>query len=93
MGCFSSGNEGLDYQGKWCFRCQHWPDDANDGNCAVWAMHQLYNYEQYSTNSKNKLIKRFLQMLIPEDKNGNNEKCLMFIEREGELPGQKHFEI
>jgi len=93
MGYFSNGSEGRFYQEKWCFQCAHWPENADDRKCAILTMHQLYNNEQSNKNFNGKLIKRFLEMFIPRDKNGDNEKCLMFVQRYGELPGQKHFEL
>lgn len=69
MGYFSNGAEGMDYQDRYCLKCQH------DGNCAVWDAHMLLNYEE--CNKKDSI----LHMLIPKEGIWNG-KCKMFIEKQ-----------
>lgn len=71
MGYFSNGTEGLEYQDLYCTKCIH------DGDCAVWDMHQLYNYDQKDLDKK-----AMLEILIPRRADGFNGKCRMFITNE-----------
>lgn len=68
MGYFSNGTEGMEYQDLYCTKCIH------DGDCAVWDMHQLYNYDQKDADKK-----MMLDMLIPRNPEGFCERCRMFI--------------
>lgn len=73
MGYFSNGTEGMAYEAQWCNKCVH------QGNCAVWLLHMLYNYDE--CNNKDSM----LHELIPRSKDGlSNEKCTMF--HEGKSP-------
>jgi hypothetical protein len=92
MGYFSNASEGLAYQKQWCFRCKHWPDDSNEGGCTVWSIHQLHNYKQCEKSKIGSLLKEILGCFITQEKTFNC-KCAMFVQREGELPGQKHLEF
>lgn len=80
MGYFSNGTEGMDYQYRYCNHCM------NDikGDCPVWLLHLVYNYDQ----NKDAEIGKILDLLIPisKDKIGNDQ-CRMFIPRsETDLP-------
>ncbi len=72
MGYFSNGCEGTDYESRYCEQCAH--QKIDDGGCAVWLAHMLYNYDECNNE------KSALHLLIPrtEDKLGN-EKCEMFM--------------
>lgn len=61
MAYFSNGEEGLDYQEEFCFRCQHWPKEETKG-CPVWGVHVFYAYELCNEKGPGKAI---LDMLIP----------------------------
>lgn len=69
MGYFANGSEGDGYYEEWCERCAHNPD------CAVWLAHHGFNYKDCNNPES------ILHILIPRTKNGNNEKCRMFIEK------------
>ena len=71
MGYFSNGTEGSLYQEQYCSRCVH--DEHND--CPVWLVHMLYNYEDADNPDS------ILHILIPLDKNGNNEQCKLFVKK------------
>ena len=75
MGYFSNGTEGMDYEARWCNRCQH--EGPPDGpGCVVWLAHILHNYKE--CNKKDSI----LHLLIPRSKDGlSNEQCAMFVER------------
>ena len=85
MGYFSNGTEGMLYEDDFCSRCVHQKPD--DGGCAVWLAHMLYNYRD--CNDENSI----LHLLIPRSKDKlSNEKCTMWtplperelLEREGQ---------
>ena len=70
MGYFSNGSEGEAYQARWCERCQHWPDDPNEGSCAVWLAHLLHNGDEA------------LHVIIPLTPDGlGNGRCGVFLQR------------
>lgn len=83
MGYFSNGNEGMDYEARYCDHCVH------NGKCTVWLLHNLHNYKECNNNDS------MLHTLIPRSKDGiGNEKCTMFhrgpspaIEQEREESG------
>jgi hypothetical protein len=73
MGYFSNGTEGMDYEARFCDRCVH--QKPEDGGCAVWLAHMLYNYEQCNNDDS------ILHILIPRSKDKlRNEQCAMFHE-------------
>lgn len=80
MGYFSNGTEGEMYYSEYCMRCLHNPVLFNQdlGGCAVWGTHLMHNYDECNNEES------ILHLLIPRDKDGNNEKCLMFYDRSGE---------
>lgn len=82
MGYFSNGSEGEYYFEEWCDKCAHMPEDPKDGSCPVWDLHLMSNYQE--CNKKDS----YLHILIPRSKDGGNEKCTMFIERQKAEPEQ-----
>lgn len=70
MGYFSNGTEGMAYEAEHCDHCVHQKPD--DGGCAVWLAHMLYNYKD--CNHKDSI----LHVLIPRDTQGRNQRCTMF---------------
>jgi hypothetical protein len=76
MAYFPNGSSAEDYQCKYCDRCQHWPENPDHGECAVWLAHILYSYEECNNDQS------ILNILIPEDENGWPKQCEMFIERD-----------
>ena len=73
MGYFSNGTEGRIYEEVYCIKCIHYGTE-NKG-CPIWGLHLFYNYDQY----KDKKISHLLNSLIPRSKNGQNNKCNLFI--------------
>jgi hypothetical protein len=75
MGYFSNGSESMAYEAQYCDRCLHQKSNDNDGGCAVWLAHMLYNYDE--CNNPNSI----LHLLIPRSKGGlDNAQCTMFLE-------------
>lgn len=88
MAYFPNGTSGMIYLDDWCSRCVHWKYDqeTQTAGCPIWDLHMLYNYEKDS--------RLFLDFLIPMTKDKLfADKCKMFIEQEGEIKGQLHFEF
>lgn len=89
MAHFSNGTEGDIYQDRYCFRCEHWPEE-DDRNCPIWAAHQFYNGEQF----KNDAVKSILSMLIPEKPHTFKDgltynvaaECSFFRQKQERLP-------
>lgn len=82
MGYFSNGEEGAMYEAEFCERCIHYhdPDATPPVDCAVLAVHSLFNYDQY----KNPDLKKALTLLIPQGEDGLvNAQCKMFIIKDG----------
>ena len=81
MGYFSNGTEVLIYQEKYCFNCKNYIDkkDGRGEGCPIWDLHFLYGYELCNSKSKGKVM---LDYLIPEDEEGMNKECSMFLKRE-----------
>jgi len=75
VGYFSNGTEGKDYEVKFCERCIHQKPD--DGGCAVWFAHLLYNYDQQDREQSK--LKSVLDILIPCSAEGVNAGCMMFV--------------
>ena len=71
MGYFSNGAEGEDYWETYCVSCIH----DSDNNCPVWLAHLLHNYSEVNKPDS------ILNVLIPRDKNGQNQKCAMYYEQ------------
>lgn len=70
MGCFSSGSEAMEYQGRYCERCVH----NKKQNCPVWLLHLMHNYAECNKPGS------FLHVLIPRTKDGlGNEQCRLFL--------------
>lgn len=81
MGYFSNGTEGMMYEEKYCSNCIHGQDEEN--GCAVFNAHLIYNYKDCNDDNS------ILHILIPRDKQHNNLKCAMFIERaDADIQGQ-----
>lgn len=69
MGYFPNGAAGSEYESKVCSRCVH--QKVNDGGCAVWLAHLIYNYKDDH--------KPVLDLLIPRSEDGlYNKICAMF---------------
>ena len=73
MAYFPNGSAGEWYQARYCKRCHHWPENPEDGGCAVWLLHLMHNYEDDKRD--------VLNTLIPE-KDCQPEQCTMFVARE-----------
>ena len=69
MGYFANGTCGDLYEAQWCDRCVH------HGGCAVWLLHQVWNYEQID----NEIKKDCLDSFIPRQ-GVENAQCQMFYE-------------
>lgn len=89
MAYFSNGIQGMAYEEKYCCRCVHRhgsPPDLENGMCAVWLAHQLYNYEGVNPKDGEQppSVRHVLDLLIPLDKKEGiwPEKCAMFYEDE-----------
>lgn len=74
MGYFPNGTAGTMYYDKWCTRCLHDNMDK-DVHCPVWTAHLITNYDECNKADS------ILHMLIPRDKDGWNQRCLMFVDR------------
>ena len=78
MGYFSNMTEAEIWQRDNCNKCAHW----KDGGCPVDDAHMLFNYEL--CNAGTHPGKVILDLLIPRSRDdGFNEKCAMFIRRDG----------
>ena len=71
MGYFTNGTAGMDYEATYCDKCVH-----QEGGCAVWLAHGLFNYKECNNDTS------ILNILIPLDATDNitNERCAMFYE-------------
>ena len=69
MGYFSNGSEGGDYEAQYCERCIHYQ------GCAVWVVHLVSNYAECNKPDS------ILHVLIPQDENGRNLQCRMFVQK------------
>lgn len=74
MAYFSNGTEGLDYQERYCFRCQHWDERVG---CPIWLAHELFAYQLCNSKEPGKEI---LDLLIPE-KDGFADRCALFLQK------------
>ena len=81
MGYFPNGTSGEMYESTFCTNCAH--QKPNDGGCAVWMLHLVYNYDQF----KDEKVANILDALIPRtaDKLGN-EECKMFARKGDRCP-------
>jgi hypothetical protein len=71
MGYFPNGTSGDIYEHEFCSKCVH--QENKDGRgCAVMMAHMLHNYKECNNEDS------ILHLLIPRDKDGWNERCLMF---------------
>jgi hypothetical protein len=69
MGYFASNDQWHEYLAQWCERCVH----DTDKRCAVLRLQLAYN--------EGAAERTVLDELIPI-KNGANQKCAMFMERD-----------
>ena len=70
MGYFPNGTAAMDYQERYCFKCEH---DRNE-DCPIWLAHLLHNYDECNNDES------ILHLLIPIRKDGlGNEECKMFV--------------
>lgn len=75
MAYFSNGSEGEYYRERYCERCVH--DGHGENVCAVWRVHQLFNYERL----KDGRLAVILDELIPRTEDGcGNAQCTLFLE-------------
>ena len=96
MAYFSNGSEGRDYEEQYCSRCanhREHPDQpmGDVADCAVWALHFDYNYEQGGKTKLGKAIKNILDTLIPMDGIYAGE-CSMFLERQDVVKQETYLE-
>ena len=72
MGYFSNGTEGLDYNHKYCHKCQNWRQKEGEqaAGCPVWDAHLCY------LGSPGASV--VLDSLIPF-KDGFSTQCKMFL--------------
>ena len=46
MAYFSNGDEGRQYQARYCFTCKYWVGDVDrigsDRGCPIWLLHELH---------------------------------------------------
>ena len=71
MGYFSNGSEGMAYEETYCAHCIH-----EEGGCAVMLAHLLHNYDECNNPES------ILHVLIPRGKDGFNERCKMFWDKD-----------
>ena len=77
MGYFSNGTEGMQYEDQYCSKCAHC------GDCAVWDLHMLHNYDEANKDDS------FLHKLIPlDEKKIHNLKCKMFLNSTNQGTGE-----
>lgn len=74
MGYFPNGMNGEDYQEHYCSRCIN-EDEETERWCPIWNWHLLHNYEECNKDDS------WLHKLIPRNKDGYNDQCVMFVER------------
>ncbi len=76
VGYFSNGSHGAEYERRVCGTCAHHdPEEA----CAIWAAHLCFQGD-------GKGVAAVLDTLIPRERDGENAKCAMWIERPGQTP-------
>ena len=73
MGYFANGTEGDMYEEKYCEKCVHHKPNTFEG-CPIWGAHFAFNDVK-----KGSIGETILNMLIPQDKNGANKQCNMFV--------------
>lgn len=78
MGYFSNGTEGMSYEEEFCNRCVN---VEISGVCPILDLHMRWNYDQHGDAEIDKAKKQALDLFIPRDANGNNEKCRFFVLR------------
>ena len=76
MGYFPNGTAGMDYEARYCERCEHMDADTA---CPVLVIHFAWNYDAVGKDAD--VDKReALELFIPRTKDGlGNERCAMFI--------------
>ncbi len=74
MAYFSNGTEGMSYEEEYCLHCVHFE------TCPILVLHYMWNYDANRDETK----KTALNTFIPRNKQGDNEKCLMFVEDKSE---------
>lgn len=85
---FPNGASADRFEEMWCERCVNFkPTKVQDiiiNSCPIWDLHTVYDalFFEVSSASYSKILLYFIA-----------NKCLMFTEREGELPDQKHLEF
>lgn len=76
MGYFANGSEGDGYFERYCAGCLHAQDERP---CAVWALHEQFNYAQLKEQDKEERpLTSVLSALIPQDEKGHNMECSMY---------------
>jgi hypothetical protein len=76
MAYFANGSSGSWYEETICRKCAHY-QEADDGTCAVWMIHLIYNGEQ----TKNADIATMLDLLIPR-RGVHNDLCTLYTPSE-----------
>ena len=66
MGYFSSGSEAEEFEDTVCIDC------VRHGDCPVWSMHMIYNYDE--CNNKDSLLHK----MIPVDEDTFCRSCNFF---------------
>jgi len=74
MGYFPNGTSGMMYEEEFCSRCVHYGNEGT--SCAVLDAHILFNYDECNKEDS------ILHILIPRGKDGFNEECRMFLEKD-----------
>ena len=77
MGYFSNGSEGMDYQRRYCDRCEH---DHPEFGCPIWHAHLEWNYEECNNDDS------ILHKMIPRTDGGNGECTFMVGKNGGSKP-------
>ena len=72
MAYFANGEEGRNFEAKWCSRCVH---DIED-DCPLMMVHLLYNYEQLDKGQEK--LRDALSNLINGDYDSEGVTCKMF---------------
>jgi hypothetical protein len=86
MACFSNGTGGESYYEEYCARCVHdWRNKPLDEpTCPVWYFHLEWNYMACDPkDDAGRIMKHVLDVTIPQDDDGHNLQCRMFIPKEG----------